>query len=472
MMRKFGIISLLFLAALSLQSCLFSEDDIFEDSSANRTSAAVSKYARLLTEAPGGWKLEYYPGGESHDLGGTVLLMRFDGENVTMMSDQTVQGFNDRTETQAGTPVTSTYAINTDQGPVLSFNTYNVLLHYYCEPRGGLDVDGFEGDYEFVITASSDDDITLRGKKYGTVMHLTRLPDDADWDSYIDGCVRVYSESGEYSTLVGYNGTQSFAPSVFSQQNVLTFTTTEADGERKQQRVSFVYTDTGIRLYEPTEMNGVTCDAFTWNNDTKTFTSTADPNVRLQYERPSDYVPIEFYVENEWELYYAKDFGMSDTTVTVSFTRMEETDTLLTTLNVLNMDYEVKAIYNPTTGMIELRTQYLDRVTLITTENKRVNAYIHLCPWNEFDGTVYLANNAGIVSYTTQATPRKFGFSDNGRMSGSDLDGFVFLAFDGPERTSNQLGALSTFSELELRQVTDNEEGEETEEQQPQQPAE
>ena len=273
--------------------------------------------------------------------------------------------------------------------------------------------------------------------------------------SYIAGCVQVYDESGEYGTLVGYNGTQTFAPSVFSQQNVITFTETDSEGERTQQRVSFIYTDRGIRFFEPTVVNGVTCDEFTWDNATKTFTSTADANVRLKYERPADYLPIEFYTEHEWEASYNCDFGMNDTTEAVTFTRVEDTDTLLTHFTALNMSYEVKAIYNPTTGMIEFRTQFLDRVTLITTDNKQVNAYVHLCPWNEFDGTVYLANNAGIVSYTSQMEPRVLEFADNGRMSGSDFNGFVFLAFDGPERTSNQLGALGTFSEIKLRQIVE-----------------
>ena len=81
-MRKYGITGLLFLAALGLQSCLFSEEDLFEDTSANRTAASVAKYTELLTGAENGWKLDYYPGGETHDMGGTVLLMQFEGENV------------------------------------------------------------------------------------------------------------------------------------------------------------------------------------------------------------------------------------------------------------------------------------------------------------------------------------------------------------------------------------------------------
>lgn len=64
-MRKYGITGLLFLAALCLQSCLFSEEDLFEDTSANRTAASVAKYTELLTGAENGWKLDYYPAGKS-----------------------------------------------------------------------------------------------------------------------------------------------------------------------------------------------------------------------------------------------------------------------------------------------------------------------------------------------------------------------------------------------------------------------
>lgn len=85
--------SLICLAAFTLQSCLFSEDDIFEDSSTNRTNQALDNYQALLTSATNGWKLEYYPGGKSHDIGGVTMLMKFEGEDVTIMSDTKVHGY-------------------------------------------------------------------------------------------------------------------------------------------------------------------------------------------------------------------------------------------------------------------------------------------------------------------------------------------------------------------------------------------
>ncbi len=102
-MKRFSILSLICLAAFTLQSCLFSEDDIFEDSSTNRTNQALDNYQALLTSATNGWKLEYYPGGKSHDIGGVTMLMKFEGEDVTIMSDTKVQCFNYNTETQAVT---------------------------------------------------------------------------------------------------------------------------------------------------------------------------------------------------------------------------------------------------------------------------------------------------------------------------------------------------------------------------------
>ena len=451
-MKRFSILSLICLAAFTLQSCLFSEDDIFEDSSTNRTNQALDNYQALLTSATNGWKLEYYPGGKSHDIGGVTMLMKFEGEDVTIMSDTKVQGFNDKTETQAGERVTSKFTLIADQGPVLSFSTYNVLIHYWSEPKGGLDVDGYAGDFEFVITDARENEVTLKGKKHGTIMHMTKLANDVDWDAYIAACNKIRTESEEYGTLVGFKGETTFTPSAFSQENVITFSETASNGETTKRKVSFAYTDKGIRLYSPTTVNGVECDNFVWDNETKSFTSTSDNSVELKYVRPTDYVPIEFYTEHQWTLEYTYNFGQKDTVETVSFTRLENTDTLQTQISALNLKFKVKAVYNRTTGMIEFRTQYLDMVVLSTEEEGEMDAYIHLCPWDENAGNMYLMPKAGIVSYTTQMTPRIHELTGNGRISESSINGFVFYAFKGEDRASEQLGVLNTYSEIKLKQ--------------------
>lgn len=141
-MNKYIFLCLTYLSAFALQSCYFSEDDIFDQSPSERVDLVSSEYQKILTDAPNGWLMEYYPGGETHDIGGVVWLLKFSGEEVTVMSDSQVQGYDDPEPTLPGESVTSIYRITSEQGAVLSFSTYNSLIHYYSEPRGGFDADG------------------------------------------------------------------------------------------------------------------------------------------------------------------------------------------------------------------------------------------------------------------------------------------------------------------------------------------
>ena len=67
------------LVCLGLQSCLFQEEDYFDDSSANRATADVKRCSELLEAAPNGWVMEYYVG---KDTRWEVLpvLCKFDGQ--------------------------------------------------------------------------------------------------------------------------------------------------------------------------------------------------------------------------------------------------------------------------------------------------------------------------------------------------------------------------------------------------------
>lgn len=447
-------------ALTTLNACYFNEEDIFDQSTSQRIETALNQYSDILTKATNGWLFEYYPGGEDHDIGGVTMLVRFsDSENVTVVSDTKVQGYTDTDETEAGTYVSSKYTLKQDQGPVLSFSTYNVLIHFWAEPRGGLDTDGYEGDFEFVIVSATDTEITLTGKKHGTQLYLKRLDDSVDWDTYINNCLNIRNLSQDYGTLVGYNADNQFTPSAYSQENVITFSTTDTQGTTTKTKVSFTYTDVGIRLYDKTTVNGVQIYDFAWDDNTKTFTAVDNADIILRYEQPEDYVDIDFYTDNSWTLYYQYNFGRADTTENVSFKRIEGTDSLQMEITSSGLEFTIRCGYNHTTGMIEFNTQFVARVILMTTDGATMNAYIHLCPWDEDNGTMYLTEKAGIVSYTTQMSPRILEFTDNGRLSGSTLTGFVFYAFTQNDRSSEQLGVLETYGSLKLtQQITETDE--------------
>ena len=81
-----------------------------------------------------------------------------------------------------GDQATSMYQIKGDMGPILSFDTYNHILHQFSDPNpDGL---GYEGDYEFIILNVAKDKIELKGKKNGTKMQMIPLPNDMTWESY------------------------------------------------------------------------------------------------------------------------------------------------------------------------------------------------------------------------------------------------------------------------------------------------
>ena len=108
-MKRFSILSIVGLLTLSLQSCFFSEDDIFEESSNQRIESALSEYQTLLTGASNGWKLEYYPGGENHDIGGVVpypFRRRERNYNVRQIG----KGMDDPDSIRAGEQVTSKFS--------------------------------------------------------------------------------------------------------------------------------------------------------------------------------------------------------------------------------------------------------------------------------------------------------------------------------------------------------------------------
>ena len=85
-MKRLIIYGLSACLCVMMHSCLFSEENIFEASSAQRAMASVKECNKVLQGAANGWLLEYYPG-DGPAFGGYNLLAKFDGEKVEMAAD-------------------------------------------------------------------------------------------------------------------------------------------------------------------------------------------------------------------------------------------------------------------------------------------------------------------------------------------------------------------------------------------------
>lgn len=279
-MKKLILYSLLACATVSMQSCLFSEEDLFEQSSADRENASVLELKSLLTSAPNGWKLEYRYGSEG--MGGAAnLFFKFDANEVTIASDYATSSYT------PGQTATSLYTVQSYNGTEISFDSYNEILHAFCEPNGYNDP-GLMGDYEFIVRSTSENEIRLTGKKHGVEMVMTRLDDTLDWTTYLAAAAQI-SEDSDYNLFNLMQGDQKVA-SVMREGRAFLLGSVDENGTSSYAYYPFVCTENGVKTVEPMVCNGISMQNFTWDNATSTFTCTDEgSNVKLVFERPANY---------------------------------------------------------------------------------------------------------------------------------------------------------------------------------------
>lgn len=183
-MKKIFSISLLFsVTAMLFTGCVSEEDDLFSTSAAER----LMQSKKVYTERLGGttWLMEFYPVNtdEAPKGNGYLILNQFKKDGSVVQAMQ-----NDLSDGKYLTD-TSLWEVISDQGTVLSFNSYNKCIHTFSDPGLYQTGQGYEGDYEFVILSLEEGAKygMLKGKKRSTYNRLTRLPDDTDFEQYLQG---------------------------------------------------------------------------------------------------------------------------------------------------------------------------------------------------------------------------------------------------------------------------------------------
>lgn len=176
--------------AITFTACVNEEDDIFGKTAAERLNEVSGLYTSRLVASGGTWIMEYYPTNSTEAvLGlGRPILCQFAKDKTVVCGMKNSASFNIYMESQ------SMWDVITDDGPVLTFNTCNDVLHTFSEPHDIVETTeddelgrGFEGDYEFIITSLEEgaDHAMLKGKKRGTYNRMTRLPADVSFFNYL-----------------------------------------------------------------------------------------------------------------------------------------------------------------------------------------------------------------------------------------------------------------------------------------------
>ena len=198
-MKKIQIYGVLALVTLSvaLTSCFKNEEaDIFDKNAAERLEEAKTYYSNILTDKGGKWQMEYFANSDEH---GYVYLMTFNKNGQVTISGQNEYIGYEYNPTSTGAKIykseTSLWEVIADNGPVLSFNSYNRAFHIFASPYdvppyGDNETDesgeGHLGDYEFDLMKYSNDTLYVEGKKREIKMIMTRVDANVDDQVYMN----------------------------------------------------------------------------------------------------------------------------------------------------------------------------------------------------------------------------------------------------------------------------------------------
>ena len=155
MKAKYVIIGIALVSLLG--ACSRDEASLFDKSAAQRAQEALDNAQAILIAPANGWEMLLFANDESK---GYNVLVDFDKNGKVTATAK-------NKETTGGKILTdsSTWVVKNDYGPILSFDTYNNVLHAWSDPKD--DGEGLGGDYEFLIVEAKEDFVRLKGKKRG-----------------------------------------------------------------------------------------------------------------------------------------------------------------------------------------------------------------------------------------------------------------------------------------------------------------
>jgi len=259
---------------LVFTSCKLEEDDIFEASAAARLNTAKSEYKKTLCNATNGWVMEYFANTESE---GYTFIMKFSESGaVTIAAKNKYTNKTYKTES-------SLYEIITDNGPVLTFNTYNTLFHSFSNPE---DPDGYglKGDYEFIVLKADSNEVSLKSKKYGVYVSLHKLATNQDWPQYYDILSSMNQAMfGNTSSVLQLKVNDSIVYTV-KNGSMQIFSLIPNGGDELTDAIlkPFIVTDKGIRLVTPIKVGDISAREFVLTDDKNQLISI-DKEVNMKF---------------------------------------------------------------------------------------------------------------------------------------------------------------------------------------------
>lgn len=430
-MKKIHVITLFLFSMCVLQSCLHDDEDVFGKSPAQRLNEAQILYGNILTNATNGWRLEYMAGNSDDTRYGAFnFLLKFNDGKVTASVD--ALALSDIAPTiDPYTELTSYYKLEQDMSITLSFETYNSFLHYYHEQHGSYTT--YKGDFEFTIMEANDDLVVLRGKKYGNVMEMHRMPDNLTWEKYLENVNSIIDVCLIYSNFEIRKNGEAIATGSTNTNYRYTFSTVNGG---KEIASNALFTQTGIKFIDPLEINGTEVQNFDWDNTGRLYVCTDVADITIVPVLEPSFVYYEEYIGTYLMTYTGTSEGMSKT-VTIEHKLKDQS------LVVKGMtDFDVELKYIKATGSLSLLNQDVGK----SSDNYTVS----LVAWASADGYINYGTTYGMVSSVNlpslEAGVLKFSFVDNGIWVTYKTTGFIMYRFNsvfGSHSTTTRIGTYN-----------------------------
>ena len=174
------------LFATTIVACNREEKDLFDKPAAQRAQEAVENAFEVLSSNESGWEMAYFPNLEASAKGYNMVLKFNKNGNVSVTAKNQATTMN-----KIQTDTASTWAVKSDYGPILTFDTYNDVFHGFSDPQE--DGAGLLGDYEFLILKATPELVLLKGKKH-SAYSVMRPMKNSNLEEYFAACEKMQSK--------------------------------------------------------------------------------------------------------------------------------------------------------------------------------------------------------------------------------------------------------------------------------------
>lgn len=424
-MKKNIILSLLLIVpAFLMQSCLHNQEDKFDQSSSLRLKEYLEKARTVLTSSEHGWLFEIFPKSTT-EYGGYAFICKFDEQTATITAEPLPGSGAPKGTDQCY------YKLGTEDGPILIFDTYSPIMHYFAEGTGS-GYQAYGGDTEYVIDEITDDVIKVHGARSKNKYYLYRLNKPAE--EYLDEVAEFQtnywdpSKAG-YSCVRGTINGETFEGEFLTSRQ-MEFTTDDTNGKR-----AFVYTNEGLRLYSAITIGDVKIREFKYDFGTQSYIAIDEDGKEYPMEGSFPQWVINY---DEWAGTY--EFYISSTQDTETYSTLEVellpvADRTKYLMKGVNENYNLQLNYLKDENQLEIQPQVVGEpladghVVLLAGRSPvqpNGSRYVH---YGLYTTTVA----SGMKTYWNEAN-QMYKWVDNGKWGSYKIDSYILYEFNAKTR--------------------------------------